>query len=182
MGTGGLRTDMPQQQFVKTLRENIQAIPGAIGVNNHMGSLLTENHEKMNWLMAELKLRELFFVDSRTTSKSIAQEIAQHWQIPAIGRKVFLDHEDDPKAIATQFERLIKLAKKHGHAIAIAHPRKNTLSFLEQNLQRLAASGVSLISPSDIIRLKFPEKRLKNHLSNLWRNDKFLCISPFLTK
>ena len=166
LGPGALFLKMNRQQFSTILEDNINAVPFVIGINNHMGSLLTEDHQKMNWLMSDLKARGMFFIDSRTTAKSIAQKTAQHWQIPTIGRKVFLDHEDDPKAIAIQFQRLIRLAKKYGHAIAIGHPRKNTLNFLEQNLNNLTDSGVTIISPSNIMQLKFPQNRANNRSLN----------------
>lgn len=173
LGPGALLQKMNHQQFSRVLEKNINAVPFVIGINNHMGSLLTENHEKMNWLMAELKSRDMFFVDSRTTSNSIAQQTAQHWQIPNISRKIFLDHVDDPKAIAKQFERLLRVAKKYGHAIAIGHPRKNTLDFLEKNLQNLSASGITLISPYNIMRLTFPQKQINNHPLNLMETVHF---------
>ena len=105
----------------------------------------------MNWLMAELKPRTIFFIDSRTTTSTVAAITAKRWQIPTMSRKVFLDHYDEPEAIARQFQRLLDLAEKHGHATAIAHPRQNTLLFLEQALPQLQAAGFKLVSPSEAI-------------------------------
>jgi len=152
LGPGALLEDMQRLEFAKILENNINAVPFVIGINNHMGSLLTTDIEKMNWLMAELKQRAIFFIDSRTTSDSIAGDIAYYWQIPTMSRRIFLDHYDDPEAIAKQFSLLLKLAKKNGHAVAIGHPRKQTLQFLEQKLPQLEALGFELVSTSEMIK------------------------------
>ena len=162
LGPGALLQDMNRQQFAKILDNNINAVPYIVGINNHMGSLLTTDQQKMNWLMAELKQRDLFFIDSRTTNKSIANKTAHYWQLPSMNRRIFLDHTDDPKAIARQFQRLVYFAKKYGHAIAIGHPKRNTLRFLEQELPSLSDKGISLISPSTKMYGVFPEKFTKN--------------------
>jgi len=158
LGPGALLQNMDRQQFARTLEENINAIPFIVGINNHMGSLLTTDQQKMNWLMAELKHRDLFFIDSRTTSKTIANKTAHYWQLPSMNRRIFLDHTDDPKAIAKQFKRLLYFAKKYGHAIAIGHPKNNTLLFLEQQLPTLSDNGISLVSPSTKMNGVFAEK------------------------
>jgi polysaccharide deacetylase 2 family uncharacterized protein YibQ len=152
LGPGALLSRMERQEFAHTLDNNLKSVPFVIGINNHMGSLLTSDSEKMNWLMAELKLRDIFFIDSRTTSRSIAGNTAQKWNIPTMSRKVFLDHYDDPIAIAKQFQRLLQIAEKHGHATAIGHPRKNTLEFLEQQLPQLISNGFKLVSPSEAMQ------------------------------
>jgi len=162
LGPGALLQNMNRQQFAKILDDNINAIPFIVGINNHMGSLLTTDQQKMNWLMAELKHRDLFFIDSRTTNKSIANKTAHYWQLPTMNRRIFLDHTDDPEAIAKQFKRLVYFAKKYGHAIAIGHPKRNTLRFLEQELPSLSDKGISLISPSTKMYGVFPEKFTKN--------------------
>jgi polysaccharide deacetylase 2 family uncharacterized protein YibQ len=151
LGPGSLLKDMTRKQFNLVLKENLKAVPFVIGLNNHMGSLLTTDTQKMNWLMEELKLRQLFFIDSRTTTDTIAENTALNWQVPTERRKVFLDHIDDPKTIAEQFKRLLSIAKNNGHAIAIGHPRKNTLDFLEKNLSRLDGVQFTLVPVSQLM-------------------------------
>jgi len=155
LGPGALLLDMQRQQFARTLEENLNAVPHVIGINNHMGSLLTTDNEKMNWLMAELKQRAMFFIDSRTTTKTVATRAAKRWQIPVMSRRIFLDHDNEPEAIASEFQRMIRLAKKYGHVIAIGHPRKNTLDFLENNLSQLISAGVELVSTNDAMHARF---------------------------
>ena len=162
LGPGALLSNMKRQQFAQTLQDNIDAIPYVIGINNHMGSLLTADREKMNWLMAELRQRAIFFIDSRTTTKTIAATTAEHWQIPSMSRRVFLDHYDDPESIDNQFRQLLRIARKEGHAIAIGHPRENTMRYLEQKLPELAQAGIKLISPSQLMHTQLAKKILPN--------------------
>ena len=154
LGPGPILTTSSRDELRKTLKQNIKSIPGVIGVNNHMGSKLTERPTQMAWVMSELSQMDLFFMDSRTSAKSIAGKTAKDWSVPSVTRHVFLDHVDSIEAIGVQFSRLIKIAKKHGHAIAIGHPKPNTLEFLEQALATLEDTGVELIAISDYIDFK----------------------------
>lgn len=155
LGPGALMAKMDQREFSRILEDNLSTVPYVIGLNNHMGSLLTANPEKMNWLMAELKSRAIFFIDSRTTTATVAATTAEQWQVPAMSRKVFLDHYDSPEQIAEQFQRLIRLAEKFGHATAIGHPRVNTLQFLERALPRLEQDGIKLVPISQVMRSQY---------------------------
>jgi len=160
IGPGGLYKAMSRQQFEKTITENIQAVPHAIGFNNHMGSLLTRNHTAMDWLMQQVaKRNKLFFVDSRTTHKSQAMLHANLNGVLNTGRDIFLDHVVETEAIRQQFNRLIWQAQRRGSAVAIGHPHPETLAFLEQALPQLAQKGVTLVPISQLIQHR-SERRL----------------------
>ncbi len=155
LGEGGLTLAMSQQNFITTLKENLNAIPHISGINNHMGSLLTQHSEQMTWLMEALSERDnLYFVDSRTTERTVAYNIAAEHNIPTINRNVFLDNVRSEKEIGRQFERLLKLAKQNGTAVAIGHPYPETIAFLEQMLPTLKQQGVELIRTSKMIKRK----------------------------
>ena len=147
---GTMLLDMSRREFANTFAENFASVPHIIGVNNHRGSLLTRHPGHMGWLMEELRAREgLFFVDSYTTHRSIALQVAEEAGVPAVRRDVFLD--SDRTAVASEFGRLLKLARLHGSAIGIGHPYPETLDFLEQVLPRLAAEGVDLVRVSELL-------------------------------
>lgn len=153
IGPGGLYQNMSRQAFEKTLVASIRAIPHAIGVNNHMGSLLTRKHRAMDWLMQQLAIRhKLFFVDSRTTQNSQALLHANLNGVMNTGRDIFLDHVVQTDSIKQQFKRLIWQAQRHGSALAIGHPHPQTLDILDQELPRLAEMGVKLVPISYLIR------------------------------
>ncbi len=157
-GPGTLRPIMEHQQFLETLYENLAAIPHVRGVNNHMGSLLTQLREPMGWLMSELKQRNLYFIDSRTSPLSVAESQANAHQLATRHRDVFLDNERTPEAIGKQFERLITLAKQQGIAVAIGHPHPETLEFLERAIPTLADRGIKLSLASEALNANTQKK------------------------
>src|SRR5512137_1945870 len=104
---GTLRLDMTPMEFIATVNENLDSVPGAAGINNHEGSALTENRQAMTFLMSELKSRNLFFLDSMTNAKSTAYTVAKEFGLRAAKRDVFLDNESDrPAKIRKQFDEL----------------------------------------------------------------------------
>ena len=146
--------DMTHSKFIETFRQGIADVPHAVGVNNHQGSLLTRHPGDMAWVMAEVKqTNNWFFIDSRTTSKSVAMDIAREYDVPVLGRDVFLDHTRTVASIKKQYQYLLKLALQKGHAVAIAHPYPETIEVLEEMLPELSAQGVELVTISEQLNL-----------------------------
>lgn len=152
LGPGAVTLDMDRVQFSKAVAAALAAIPHRSGVNNHMGSLLTQHPGHMTWLMQDLKQRgDLFFVDSRTSAQTVAEQMAQEQGVPVLRRHVFLDHDPTPQAVEAEFERLLALARRQGEAIAIGHPYPSTLDVLERRLPALAEQGIELISLQEML-------------------------------
>ena len=144
--------DMSRASFKSVVSAAFDAVPTAVGVSNHRGSLLTRHPGHMRWLMEEMRLRDgLFFVDSYTTHESVALQIAAEAGVSAVKRDVFLDNDRSATAIAKEFERLKSLATKHGVAVAIGHPYDATLAFLEQQIPLLAEQGFELVPVSELV-------------------------------
>ena len=154
LGPGALTLNMTQKEFVKTLEINISVISNIIGINNHMGSLLTRHPGHMQWLMNVLKKNEYIYVDSLTSTNSVAGEIAKKNKIPFLKRDIFLDNNTDLEYITKKFFELIALAKKEGTALAIAHPHSNTIKILSEFLQDIDAYGVKLIGIKSLIKIR----------------------------
>ncbi len=152
---GGLVATMTRREFLRTVRRDLLAVPHVSGVNNHMGSLLTQFRGHMEWLMEELRHYEgLYFVDSFTSLLSVAHKVAAEQRVPTVRRDVFLDDVVDAAAIARQFDQLIAVAQRKGTAVAIGHPHPQTLAFLEANLGRLREAGIELLPVSQLIRYR----------------------------
>jgi len=156
LGPGGLTQIMSEQQFKNEMRRSINAVPHVRGFNNHMGSLLTKNPQRMAWVMQMAMFRDdLYFVDSRTTSDSVALQEAEKRGIRGAKRDVFLDYEKDNEEIVRhQLKLLIERARKKGTALAIGHPYRDTLKVLEAWLPTLKKQGVRLVSVSDLISIR----------------------------
>jgi polysaccharide deacetylase 2 family uncharacterized protein YibQ len=151
MGPGALTQHMNEQEFRRALADNIRHIPHIRGVSNHMGSQLTSMREPMEWVMQELAQRQLYFVDSRTSHRTLAASIASEQGIPNLSRQVFLDNEATRDAIHQQFQRLLARADSEGLGIAIGHPYPETMDYLQQALPALAASGYRLALISEVL-------------------------------
>ncbi len=149
---GSILLDMSRDQFASTFSADLDSVPHAIGVNSHRGSMLTRHPGHMGWLMEELRARgDLIFVDSYTTHKSIALQLARESGVPAVKRDVFLDPDRAPKTIEREFGRLKELARKNGVAVGIGHPYPSTLELLEREIPNLSDEGIELVSISELV-------------------------------
>lgn len=144
-GPGQIDARMPRLEVRATLDYDLSTVPHVIGINNHMGSLMTTQAAAMDELMLELRRRNLFFVDSRTHAATVAAARARLHGVPVLERDVFLDRDSDPAAIAAQLQRLEQLARRKGYALAIGHPLTATLDALERWLPTLAERGIRLV-------------------------------------
>ncbi len=171
LGPGGLTVAMPRAIFELELEHNLLAIPYIKGVNNHMGSLLTQQHEPMMWLMEILATKEMYFVDSRTSGKSQALKVARQYGLPSETRDIFVDHDLSEKAIRQQLARAISAAKRNGSAVVIAHPFPETMRALEQWLPEAKAQGVEFVYMSELltIRQQYRAQRKANKRITQWQ-------------
>ncbi|WP_245921314.1 divergent polysaccharide deacetylase family protein [Bowmanella denitrificans] len=154
LGPGALTSDMASDSIQHELSAALQSVPNAIGLNNHMGSKLTQLSQPMDVTMRFLRERQMFFVDSRTTRFSKAEQIAHRHGVLSAHRHVFLDHIQSEEHIQAQFERLIRIARKYPYAIGIGHPYKETLVFLQTRLPQLEEMGIELLPISELMREK----------------------------
>ncbi len=154
---GTLTIAMSASALSDAFERALADVPQAIGVNNHTGSLLTAQRPAMVLLMRELRLHGLFFLDSRTTPDTVARAVAVENGVPATRRDVFLDHVADARDIETEFERAIKIARRQGHAVLIAHPYDVSLGFLQRALPTLATRGVIQARLVDLIKRLTPD-------------------------
>lgn len=138
---GGLHLGMSQQTVESRIQAAKAILPNAIGLNNHMGSAATADIMLMNYLMTALKQHHLAFLDSKTIGNSVAAKTAKQQGVQSLERHIFLDNSDHYEDIQRQFQLALNYARKHGSAIMIGHPRKNTVAVLQKQLSQL---------PSDI--------------------------------
>ena len=153
LGPGALTQCMSEKEFKNRVRTSLAAVPHVRGFNNHMGSYLTKNPRLMGWLMQALMFRDdLYFVDSRTTIDTVAQQEAERRHIATTRRDIFLDYERDAKIVADQLVELVHHAQRYGTALAIGHPYPETLAALEAWLPSLQQQGIELVPVSQLIQ------------------------------
>ncbi len=152
LGDGGLLASMYPEQIESALMQALESVPHAIGVNNHMGSKLTQITLQMNAVMEVLVNNNLYFVDSRTTKFTKAHHIAQQHGVASGQRHVFLDHQANEAFLDKQFEQLIRKARRNGSVIGIAHPYRVSIEFLKRKLAELP-DDIELITVSEYLAI-----------------------------
>jgi hypothetical protein len=150
-GPNALTSELAPAELVTRLRSQLRSFPGFVGINNHMGSLLTTDPERMAIVMAELRRLGLLFLDSRTTPQSVAALEADRMGVPHAQRDVFIDHDVDRVTVLRALQRAEGIARAHGHAVVIGHPHDVTLEALRTWLPTLEARGIALVPISAIV-------------------------------
>jgi uncharacterized protein len=140
LSVGSSPTDLRRQ-----LNDILGRFGGYTGVNNHMGSTFTQDRAKMDIVISELKKRGLFFLDSRTSGRSIGASAAADAGIAYAVRDVFLDHEPDPEKIRARIAETENIARATGQAIAIGHPRTATMKEIAPWLAGIRERGFDLV-------------------------------------
>ena len=148
-GPGALLLDELSNQR-ETFLQNLAMVNYATGVNNHMGSLYTENRYAMMTLLHLVAEKKMFFIDSFTSAESAGFEVAENLGLRAARRDLFLDNIQEKDEICSNIDQLVVLAKSRGKAIGIAHPHQQTLEAMEDCLvSRLA--GVPVVAVEELL-------------------------------
>ena len=142
---------MPSEEIEWRIAEVLKDIPEAVGMNNHQGSSATADGKVMSVVASVLKRNNKYFVDSRTTGKTVAEKIMREIGVPTARRHVFLDNDDSIDKISEKLNELINLARKQGVAIAIGHAKSNTLKVLKDAIPELVKDGYEFEFASQVV-------------------------------
>ncbi|HYM69951.1 MAG TPA: divergent polysaccharide deacetylase family protein [bacterium] len=152
LGPGVVTVDMPDAAIQETVQGDLATVPTAVGANNHEGSRGTADPRVMRDVISVIKTRQLFFVDSLTSPRSVAAQVAREMGVPTGSRAVFLDNENTDAYVRGQFHALIKIALSRGQAIAIGHVGKVTAAVLRSMLPEFDEAGIQLVTVSQLVR------------------------------
>ena len=147
-GPSAILTSMTRADIERLVRHALTSVPYARGLSNHMGSRATADARVMDVMMgavAQYAPQPLFYLDSRTTARSVTRSAAAKHGIPHLTRDAFLDNVREASAIRAQLGKLVAAARRKGYAIAIGHPYPETLEILADRIPYLSESGVSLV-------------------------------------
>lgn len=150
-GSSTICTDMSKDRILELTRKAINSLPGVSGVNNHQGSKATADSATMTTVLQELRNQDLFFVDSRTSSKSVARDKAVAMGVPTARNDIFLDNSSDVQAIRKQIYKAMDIAEKNGSAIAICHARPNTAKAWSMYVEEIKNTGIELVPITDLL-------------------------------
>lgn len=160
-GENALLEGLSYEEFDKRLTWNLSQFSGYVGVNNHMGSRLTEDPGQMVRLMQRLNEKGYLFIDSLTTSKSVGASAARAANVPHAARDIFLDNVREVAYIKKQLAAAERIAKTRGFAVAIGHPYPETISVLKEWRKSNEDRGITLVPASQIV-LEAMEWRIQN--------------------
>lgn len=148
----GLLVAYSGDELASRVEELLEAVPDAVGANNHMGSRFTESEEKMTPVLGVLKKHGLFFIDSRTTPLSKGFELSHRMGLKSAARNVFLDNQQDVAAIKQQLNSAALMARKKGGVIAICHPHPATIAALKEAVPELKKTGIRFVPAGELVR------------------------------
>jgi polysaccharide deacetylase 2 family uncharacterized protein YibQ len=149
---GMIHTNMSEREIIDVVERDLDQVPYITGVNNHMGSAVTPNEFMMQTILEKLKEKNLFFIDSRTTGKTVAFDVARRLKIPTAQRHVFLDTESDEGYIREKLFELFTLAQQRGEAVGICHPLPHTLKVLKEYFRLAEIYNVKPVFVSELVR------------------------------
>lgn len=152
-GRDALLLGQDEKEIRTRIEAMIKKVPYASGANNHMGSRYTEYPAGMRVVLETMREKGLFFVDSRTTSRSVVKQEADRAGVPIAIRDVFLDNNADVEAIRVEIRRLVRRAKKNGQAVGICHPYPETVEALRLERELLQDKSIELVFASRLVRL-----------------------------
>ena len=150
-GKGALLVSMSGSTIQKSVDSALGSSPYFAGINNHMGSRFTENEALMKTVLEEAQKRGLYFVDSYTSSRSVASSVAQQIHIPFRRRDIFLDNSQSENAIRAQIRQVMRLAKIQGTALAIGHPHESTLRVLSQEAAGFEREKIAVVTVGELM-------------------------------
>ena len=146
-----LKVGMTSEEIEWRLNEALKEIPEAIGINNHQGSKATTNGKVMGVVASVLKNKNKFFLDSRTSSKTVGEKTMRSVGVLTARRHIFLDNDLNIDNVSKQLDKLVALSQKKGMAIGIGHVKANTLKVLEREIPILLERGFEFKFVSQVV-------------------------------
>lgn len=153
-GPHSLKVGMRPEALFEELQWNLARFDGYVGVNNHMGSKFTRDEQAMKRVLAYVKDRGLFFVDSVTTGESAVPKAGAAVGTEVFARDVFLDAEPGRQAVRNQLALAERIAEQTGYAVVICHPRRETLDVIGPWLTSAPSRGYRLSTVSSLQEIK----------------------------
>ena len=156
LGPGAIKSDMSYEEIKETFAANLETVPYAEGFNNHTGSKITSNKDKVAPMLEVARSKSLFVLDSGTSNKSQVISVAKAMNVPWVKRDIFLDDVKSRAHITKQLRKACKIAKKKGYAVAIGHVGqggKLTAEAVKAAIPMLEEEGVRLVPLSQVVKL-----------------------------
>ncbi|WP_103567758.1 divergent polysaccharide deacetylase family protein [Campylobacter concisus] len=144
---GTLTINESFESMLEKIKKIRKDFPRAKYTNNHTGSRFTSDYDAMDKAYRALIEQGFIFVDSKTIAQTVVARAAKKYNQPYISRDIFLDDDPSASAVRRELVAAVNLAKKRGYAIAIGHPKKNTIAVIK-------ASKNNILKDVEVVYLK----------------------------
>jgi len=154
LGPGAIYVRLSEEEIRQRVHRAVASVPGAVGMNNHMGSRATADARVMRAVLAAVKEHGMFFVDSRTTEKTVIPQVAAELGVPYAVRGLFLDNVNSLGYIKGQLRKAGRRALERGSAIAIGHVGlmgPNTARAIREIIPEFEAQGIEMAYVSNVV-------------------------------
>jgi len=152
-----IKVSMSKGEIERYIERALESVPGAVGINNHMGSKATADERTMKVVLSICKRRGLFFIDSMTSPRSVAEKVAKKLSLPCLHNDLFLDNRDED--VEEALKKLVSIAKRRGYAVGIMHARKRSLAALRWFINQVEKEGVEMVNVSRLIEILYPGEK-----------------------
>lgn len=149
-GEGAILVDMSASEIRHLTERHLEDVPGAVGISNHMGSMATQDRPTMTAILELCGREGLYFLDSRTTPRSLVGRLAREMKTPCVRNDLFLDHERTVENVSARLNELVQLARDQGSAVGIFHPHEVCLETIPPEIERHRTEGVRFVSVLDL--------------------------------
>ncbi len=143
---------MSDEEIKDKVAKAIAATPGVQGVNNHQGSRVTADRRVMKTVLGVIKSNNLFFIDSRTSGKTVAAEVSRQLGLRTGENELFIDNSSDIDLIKKQLRKAVDMAHKNGSVTVIGHARPNTVIAVREMIPEIEAAGIRLVYANQLLR------------------------------
>ena len=149
-GPGAIKPDMTEDQIKSLLFQNINEIGPVAGMNNHEGSGITADAEKMATVLQFASQEGIYFLDSRTNVETKVPYVARELGYSYYERNIFLDNEKTKENALKELKKGLDLANKNGSVIMIGHIWSADFlpAFLQEVYPELKAQGYTFSTVS----------------------------------
>jgi polysaccharide deacetylase 2 family uncharacterized protein YibQ len=155
LGPGAITTNLSTAEIRSRVNAAIDAVPFAVGINNHMGSKATADQRVMQVVLEVCHQRGLFFLDSRTNHQSVVGKLSEQIGVKSMNNQIFLDEQYTTQHIMKQISRISIYLAKHDECIVIGHvgpPGKKTAEALKQAKAQFA-KNIEFVSLQQMIAI-----------------------------
>ncbi|MFP4465458.1 MAG: divergent polysaccharide deacetylase family protein [Candidatus Goldiibacteriota bacterium] len=146
-----VKNNMTAKEITDVFSKSLETVPYAAGVNNHQGSLATENVRLMSAVLEQIRKNNFYFIDSRTSVDTKGLATAGKMGVPSNWRNIFIDNEKDIDYNRVQLEQAESTALKKGYAVAIGHDSKTTYEALMKFMPESEERGYEFVFASELV-------------------------------